>query len=49
MQVKAKVRDYQALKILEKSLHESKMFKFNPIDTIDFDLEINLVPQTEEA
>ena len=49
MKIKAKVRDFEALKVLEKSLHESKMFKFNPIDTIDFDLEINLVLQTEEA
>ena len=45
----AKVRDYPALKILEKNLRESRIFKFNPIDTLEFTLEIMLETQTEEA
>lgn len=49
LRLKAKVPDFPKLKILEKNLHDSKMFKFNPIDTIDFDLEIHLEPQTGEA
>lgn len=49
MQLKAKVPDFPKLKKLEKNLRESKMFKFNPIDVIDFDIEITLAPQTEEA
>ena len=51
MVIKGKVPDYPALKRFEKTLHESKMFEFKPIDTIEFDdLEIHLVvPKTEEA
>jgi type IV pilus assembly protein PilM len=50
MLLSAKVRDYPALKVLEKSLRESKMFKFNPVDTLEFtNLEIMLEPQSEEA
>ena len=49
MRLKAKVRDYEALKILEKNLHDSKMFKFNPVETLEFDLEIDLASQTEEV
>jgi type IV pilus assembly protein PilM len=49
MRLKAKVRDFEALKVLEKNLHDSKLFEFKPIDTLDFDLEITLVPQTGEV
>ncbi len=49
MRLKARVRDFPALKILEKNLHDSKMFEFQPLDSLDFDREITLVPQAGEV
>jgi len=49
MRLKAKVPEFDNLKILEKNLHDSKLFKFKPIDTREFDLEITLVPQNGEV
>ncbi len=49
MKLKAKVPGFDNLKILEKNLHDSKLFQFKPIDTREFYLEITLVPQTGEV
>jgi type IV pilus assembly protein PilM len=46
MRLKAKVPEFDNLKILEKNLRDSQLFQFKPIDTRDFDLEITLVPQS---
>lgn len=47
MLLKASVKDFSALKVLEKNLHESRMFEFNPFDTTTFEHEIRLRPPTE--
>ncbi len=47
--LKAKVRGYDELQLLEKCLHDSKMFEFKPVDNIDFDLEIHVIQSAGEA
>ncbi len=41
--LKARVKDYEALKILVKNLHESPRFVFKNPDSYDFEITINVV------
>lgn len=49
MVLKAKVKDYPALNILEKNLRDSKIFEFKQLQTIEFDLPIKIVQPVEEV
>ena len=51
MYLSGKVSNYDPqLKVLEKNLRESKMFKFNPIETLEFNnVEVTLESPAEES
>jgi len=42
MALKARVKDYDKLKLFEKALRDSRYFEFSPIDKPDFDIRIRL-------
>jgi type IV pilus assembly protein PilM len=49
MILKARVNDYEALKILERELSQSKLFSYvTPQETLQFTMRIVLAPQLEE-
>lgn len=49
MNIKGKVKGYPELKILDRSLRQSKYFEYDRLDDLDFDLNIRLKQPAEES